>query len=135
MKRTLIRHECPHQRNRHISPPREKSPIRKNRRTLIQHESPNRRNRISPPCEKSPILGNHETPPQEQIPPLCHPRSRRSDEDRPRGPLTKRIQRVLLPMGLEKSLQLDVYDGTTDVDEHPEKDVSSCRAHTVRTSL
>ncbi|MCH87111.1 hypothetical protein A2U01_0007976 [Trifolium medium] len=134
MSRTLIRDESPHRRNR-ISPPREKSPIRRNRRTPIQHESPQRRNHISPPCEKSPILRNRRAPPREQIPPLCHPRSRRSDEVRPRGPLTKRIQRVLLSMGLEKSLQLDVYDETTDLDKHLEKDVSSFIAHTIRTPL
>ncbi|MCI74149.1 hypothetical protein A2U01_0095413, partial [Trifolium medium] len=45
-------------------------------------------------------------------------RSPWSDEDHPRGPLSRRIQGVLLPMGLEKPPPMEVYDGSSDPDKH-----------------
>ncbi|MCI17517.1 hypothetical protein A2U01_0038665, partial [Trifolium medium] len=47
-------------------------------------------------------------------------RSPWSDEDYPRGPLSRRIQGVPLPMGLEKQPPMEVYDGSSDPDKHLE---------------
>ena len=43
-----------------------------------------------------------------------------SDDDDPRGPLSREILNTKLPRGLEKPPPLGQYDGTTDPDEHIE---------------
>ncbi|MCI51265.1 hypothetical protein A2U01_0072509, partial [Trifolium medium] len=49
-----------------------------------------------------------------------HRHSPWSDEERHIGPLTRRVMRVPLPVGLEKPPPLDTYDGSTDRDDHIE---------------
>ncbi|KAK2455577.1 hypothetical protein QL285_003015 [Trifolium repens] len=47
-------------------------------------------------------------------------RTPESDEDRYLGPLSERVMRVPLPLGLEKLPAMDTYDGSTDPDDHLE---------------
>ncbi|MCI67759.1 hypothetical protein A2U01_0089018, partial [Trifolium medium] len=41
-----------------------------------------------------------------------------AEEERHRGPLSRRIMELPLPIGLEKPPPLDTYDGSTDPDDH-----------------
>ncbi|MCI61626.1 hypothetical protein A2U01_0082883, partial [Trifolium medium] len=58
---------------------------------------------------------NYHSPPHDE-----HRRSPRSDEERHIGPLTRRVIRVPLPVGLEKPPLMDTYDGSADPDDHIE---------------
>ncbi|GAU10194.1 hypothetical protein TSUD_418670, partial [Trifolium subterraneum] len=85
--------------NNRVSPPR-------NRR------SPPRRNNRSPPRSGGAAArgGNARHSPRRESP--------SSEDERHRGPLSRRIMDIPLPRGLEKPPTLDKYDGTTDPDEH-----------------
>ncbi|GAU33995.1 hypothetical protein TSUD_212560 [Trifolium subterraneum] len=89
----------PPRRNNHVSPPR-------NRR------SPPQRNNRSPPRSGGAAArgGNARHSPRRESP--------SSEDERHRGPLSRRIMDIPLPRGLEKPPTLDKYDGTTDPDEH-----------------
>ncbi|MCI57325.1 hypothetical protein A2U01_0078576, partial [Trifolium medium] len=42
------------------------------------------------------------------------------EEERHRGPLSRRIMELPLPVGLEKPPAMDIYDGSTDPVDHIE---------------
>ncbi|GAU34804.1 hypothetical protein TSUD_394300, partial [Trifolium subterraneum] len=105
---------------RPVSPPRD-IPQRQN------HSPPRRNNRVSPPRNRlSPPRRNNRSPPRSGGAAARGGNARHSprrespssEDERHRGPLSRRIMDISLPRGLEKPPTLDKYDGTTDPDEH-----------------
>ncbi|GAU39457.1 hypothetical protein TSUD_290230 [Trifolium subterraneum] len=105
---------------RPVSPPRD-IPQKQN------HSPPRRNNRVSPPRNRrSPPRRNNRSPPRSGGAAARGGNARHSprgespssEDERHRGPLSRRIMDIPLPRGLEKPPTLDKYDGTTDPDEH-----------------
>ncbi|GAU10283.1 hypothetical protein TSUD_418870, partial [Trifolium subterraneum] len=105
---------------RPVSPPRD-IPQKQN------HSPPRRNNCVSPPRNRrSPPRRNNRSPPRSGGAAARGGNARHSprgespssEDERHRGPLSRRIMDIPLPRGLEKPPTLDKYDGTTDPDEH-----------------
>ncbi|MCI43595.1 hypothetical protein A2U01_0064832, partial [Trifolium medium] len=60
------------------------------------------------------------SPRRDSPPPRRHRRHSSAEEGRHGGPLSRRIMDVPLPVGLEKPPSMDIYDGSTDLDDHIE---------------
>ncbi|MCI53462.1 hypothetical protein A2U01_0074709, partial [Trifolium medium] len=85
-----------------------------------------RRHETSP--RNSPRHGNRplrhsprrNSPRRNSPPPRRNRHHSPSEEERPRGPLSRRIMEVPLPVGMEKPPAMGTYDGSTDPDDHIE---------------
>ncbi|XP_058728676.1 uncharacterized protein LOC131600515 [Vicia villosa] len=109
-----------------------RSPMRKSRKnqrpktTETGNLSPER---VSRGPSKAVLKSRERSPPQDDRsnPGRAHAKSRRgrhstspgpSDEEDFRSPLSEEIRRARLSRGMEKPPTLDLYDGTTDPDDH-----------------
>ncbi|XP_058765193.1 uncharacterized protein LOC131638640 [Vicia villosa] len=108
------------------SPQRKSKKNQRPKATEIGSLSPERDSRgpskaVLKPRERSPPRDNRKNPGKTQLKPR---RSRHStspgpsDEEDFRNPLSESIRRARLPRVMEKPPTLDLYDGTTDPDDH-----------------
>ncbi|XP_058768113.1 uncharacterized protein LOC131641828 [Vicia villosa] len=90
------------------------------------------------PRERSPPRDNRKNPGKTQGKPRRNRHSTSpgpSDEEDFRSPLSESIRRARLPRGMEKPPTLDLYDGTTNSDDHIRSTEAVMDYHVVRGSI